>query len=150
MRDDRRGIGGFIEDIPVLLFVLAGVTTLIGASVWAAGFRSEIVKADELDGVAEESLGRVLCALSDGANGYISVDRMGDLNLSWMRLRVSDGVGWLVSVKVIHPWVEQLVLAEGDGSCRASCSGCGRALLNAPYGTDGSAIVEVTALVWTS
>lgn len=137
-----------MEDIPVLLFVLAGVTVLVGAGAWAAESRSELAKADELDRVAKECLGRTLCAISDGVEVCPSVDRIRALDLSWMQHRVPMGVGWVVSVKVVHPWAEELLLVEGGEPYQVSRTGCDRAHLNAAYGVDGSAIVEVTAFVW--
>lgn len=150
MRDDKQGVGGFLEDIPVLVFVLAGVVTLIGASVWAAGMRSDLVREVELESLAGDLVDRALWDLSDGVDGHVSVDRMAQLDLSQLSGRVPAGTGWLVSVNVIHPWTEQLLLAQGGSQHHVAYVGCGCELINAPYGTDGSAVVKVTAIVWCS
>ena len=150
MRGDRRGVGGFLEDIPVLVFVLAGVVTLIGASVWAAGMRSDLVREVELESLAEDLVDQALWGLSCGVDGYVSVDRMAQLDLSELSGRVPDGAGWLVSVNVIHPWEEQLLLAKGGDSEHVAYVGCGCRFINASYGTDGGAVVKVTAVVWCS
>ena len=150
MRGDRRGVGGFLEDIPVLVFVLAGVVTLIGASVWAAGMRSDLVREVELESLADDLLDQALWGLSYGVDGCVSVDRMAQLDLSELSGRVPDGTGWLVSVDVIHPWAEQLLLAQGGDQYHVAYVGCGSKLINASYGTDGGAVVKVTAVVWCS
>ncbi len=150
MRDDRRGVGGFLEDLPVLVFVLAGVVTLIGASVWAAGVRADLGRETELESLADALVYQALCDLSDGVDGCVSVVRMAQLDLSHLSGRVPDGTGWLVSVNVIHPWAEQLLLAQGGEQHQAAYVGYGCKLVNAPYGTDGSAVVKVTAVVWCS
>ncbi len=150
MRNDRRGVGGFLEDIPVLVFVLAGVVALIGASVWTAGVRSDLAREVELESLADELVDLALWNLSDGLGGFVSVDRMERLDLSQLSGRVPGGTGWLISVDVIHPWAKQLVLAQWGGLDDVVYVGCGWKLVNAPYGTDGSAVVKVTAVVWCS
>lgn len=150
MRDDRRGVGGFLEDVPVLVFVLAGVVALIGTSVWAAGVRSDLVREAELESLADELVDQTLWDLFDGVDSCVSVDRVERLDLSHLSGRVPDGTGWLVSVNVVHPWVEQLVFAQGGHQEEVAYVCCGWKFINAPYGADGSAVVKVTALVWSS
>ncbi|MCJ2533044.1 MAG: hypothetical protein LN411_03885 [Candidatus Thermoplasmatota archaeon] len=143
-------MGGFLEDIPVLVFVLAGVVTLIGASVWAASMRSDLVREAELESLADDLVDQALWRFSDSEGGCVSVDRLAQLDFSELSSRVPDGTGWLVSVNVIHPWEEQLVLAQGGDEHHVANVGFGCKLINASYGTDGGAVVKVTAVVWRS
>ena len=148
MRGDERGVGGFIEDIPVLVFVLAGVLTLIGTGAWATAYQADDAREDTLRRLATDAIDRVLWMVSGGIDGDLDVEAIGSRNVSDAFAGVPEGNGWLLSIDMLHPRAEQLLLISSTLAGNPADSASESRLLNAV--SDGmSAMVRVTVVVWS-
>jgi len=148
MRSDQSGIGGFLEDLPVLVFVLAGVGVLLSASTWSSEMAARSQAAERLDEQAELVVEKVLVALSDGCGGYIGVGGIPTVNLTDRLSEMPVGVSFLVTVEVVHPWAERLAEVEAGTIQAASDIGFATRLINMPAGDETVAVGKVTAIVW--
>ena len=148
MRRDERGVGGFIEDVPVLVFVLAGVLTLVGTGAWAAEQKAGAARDDALRSLASDTMDRVLWALSDGVDETMVVGVLAGWNASWAFTEVPEGIGWLLSVDMLHPNPGQLILLCSDAVGTPADTASDSRLVNAEC--DGMcALVRVTVVVWS-
>lgn len=147
MRRDESGIGGFVEDLPVLAFVLVGALALVSTSVWVAQERADARACLRADASAEGLLDAVLLRLSDGAECGISVPELRGLNASVVDGLAPEGFDWMISILILHPWVESIEV--GDERCASGPTPFGYAnrLINAKYGAGGCALVEVRCVV---
>jgi hypothetical protein len=149
MRCDDNGVGGFVEDLPVLVLILAGVCVLLCAGSWSAEIRARSLADEDLGRLAERAVDEVVWALSDGAGGCVDVDSVAKANLSRVKSLVPDGIAWLLTVEVVHPWSEPLLLVESGDERNASNTRSDIRLLNAPYGSGGCAVLKVVVVVWS-
>ena len=148
MRSDESGVGGFIEDIPVLVFVLGGVLTLVGTGAWAAAYHADCAKQDILRDLATDAIDRVLWTISLVPEGTRDIDAAALTNISEAFSGVPEEMGWLLSIDLLHPCSEQvLVLSSGCLENPAHTASESR-LLNSEC--DGMcAMVRVTVIVWS-
>ena len=148
MRGDESGVGGFIEDIPVLVFVLGGVVTLIGTGTWAAAYLADDVREETLRDLATDTIDRVLWTLSKGLEGTKGLDAAATTNISGAFAGVPEGIGWLLSVDMLHPCSEQVLLISSGCLQNPTRTASESRLLNSEC--DGmSAMVRVTVVVWS-
>jgi hypothetical protein len=150
MRADDSGVGGFVEDLPVLLFVLMGTLTVISTSVWVTGERREMRLEAEADNVAGELLEALLLQLSEGHADGISVSELRGLDASAVDGLRHDDFLWQLSIYIIHPWVESICLRSDDSVAGSGDHGYANRIINASYGADGCALVEVRCAVWNA
>jgi hypothetical protein len=135
--------------MPVLVFVLAGVTTLIAAGTWAAELRADTYGEDELERLAKDVIDRVLWALSDGPGGFRDLDGIVGANMSDAVREIPNCTGWLISVEVLHPWSEQVLLLTSEVPGTPTCTACESRLVNSVSEDHLCVLAEVTVIVWT-
>jgi hypothetical protein len=150
MRGDDFGVGGFLEDMPVLVLVLAGVVTLAGTGVWAEELKADARAEAELRSLANNLLDRVQWALSDGSGSCISVNRIAMVNLSGAATTMPPRTSWLSSVEIVHPWCELVLLVKSGDEGSATRAASASRLLDAPCDPDWRVLLKVTVIVWTS
>ena len=149
MKADVRGVGGFLEDLPVLVFVLIGTMAVISTSVLVAEKRAEIRSLALADREAEKLLDELLALFSCGSDRSISIERLRAANASQVGGLCPLDYRWQVSVIVIHPWTETInVQCEACAQIGLGERGYANRVVNALYGTGGSAFVEVSCVVW--
>lgn len=138
-----------MEDLPVLVFVLLGTMAVISTSVWVIEERAEIRAVADADVAADRLLDTLLLEMSRGEARSISMTSLRGINASKIFELCPDVRNWQVSILVIHPWVEVFELNDYD-SARGLMEGTGYAnrIINATYGVNGSALVEVRCVVW--
>ncbi len=73
MRLDDRGVAGFFEDLPVLMFILAGVASLVFTGLVSSETRSEDRLQSELDAAAQSLADNIIARLHqcEGSAGSI-------------------------------------------------------------------------------
>ncbi|MBN1677957.1 MAG: hypothetical protein JW880_05400 [Candidatus Thermoplasmatota archaeon] len=147
-RDDA--IGGFFEDLPVLLFVLLGVFVLISASVIVSDRMSEQRRIDWLGSVADDILAdillRVTCA--DAVGYSLTVAGMREMRLEAATEAAAGDAYYCASVVMLHPSVEWLCSAAKGDPRTASNAGFAETLFSAISDDGSTAIVRVTVLAW--
>lgn len=143
-------VGGFYEDLPVLLFVLLGVFVLVSASVFASGQLSERRELDWMEGIAEEVLTAILSHLTsaDGVGYTATMAAMREMGLDSLAGMAARDACYCVNVVAIHPRTEWLCSAARGDPGSAVLTGLARALLNAVCDDGSTGIVEVTVLAW--
>lgn len=147
MRRDESGVGGFVEDLPVLVFVLVGVLALVSTSVWVAQERTDAQTALRSEALAEGLLDAVLLRFSDGVDCSISVHELRSLNASMVDSLAPRGFDWMISILILHPWVESIEVGDEGCAFGSTPSGYANRMINAEYGAGGCALVEVRCVV---
>lgn len=137
-----------MEDLPVLLFVLMGTLTVISTCVWVADERAEMRAYADADEAAEKLVDALLLQLAKGEEGGVSVFELRSLQASAIDQLRHDDFGWQVSILIIHPWAESICLSGENHTVRTGGHGYANRIINASYGADGSALVEVKCVVW--
>jgi hypothetical protein len=147
MRNDCRGIGGFFEDLPVLLFVLAGSMLLIGTNAWITVGKDTLETSRMAEERAEDLSATFMLALHGDFGGDVAVQSVRLVTASSIGTEATLPESWRISVTVIHPWRE-LVLALGTQAWSSdACTGWHSQLLNLRYSVSGCAIAEVVVCV---
>ncbi len=146
MRSDETGVGGFAEDLPVMVFVLAGVCLLVGSAVTA----TEKVRADDdddLESLAEILVSEVMKVFSVTETPTVAALR--SFEIGGCTERVLAGCdGWFLSLRSVHPEVEMLQSAGAlPGQFPGTTGSCSR-LINAYDDEMMLVVVEVRAVVW--
>jgi hypothetical protein len=151
MRKDIRGIGGFFEDLPVLLFVLAGVLSVLSSACWTNAYSSEEAEFDDVRVRALAMMDSVLLRLSE----YASVPteaQVGNLNLSALARQQGLDSDCCVSIWMLHPEVYLLAstgnIPEDDRMYGSSSSES--RLFNVIDGSGRIGVGEIYVIVWCS
>ncbi|MDH3364791.1 MAG: hypothetical protein OEM29_02130 [Thermoplasmata archaeon] len=147
MRDDHLGIGGFFEDLPVLLFVLTGTLLLIGTNVWVMEGRGVLEAVSSCEQQAEDLVGTFMLALSNKCGADATVESVRFVNSSLLDNGSTWPGVWAISVSVIHPWQELLLSLGNQTEPTGADAGWHNRLFNLRYGVSGSAVAEVVAYV---
>lgn len=149
IRDDA-AVGGFLEDLPVLVFVLLGVFALVSTSVFASSDISERDEAERLESIAEEVLRAIMSGLKVGdSSGYtLTVSALRDVNLTCLAEPAARGRGFCVGIAVLYPRTEWLCSSISAGPASAVSTGFARYLLVATDDDGSNAVVEVRVLAW--
>jgi len=145
MKNDTDAVGGFFEDLPVLVFVLAGVMSVAGTACWTGDLLSE----DDSERLARDASRLVTTAVDAlvGQGGLVSVEAVRSANLSGPLSSVIDAPRYIVSVWCVHPQLEPLlVVGESEGDPATACSES--MYMNALCEDGVIGILEVRALVW--
>jgi len=143
---DESGIGGFFEDLPVLVFVLGGVSLLIFSSVWSAGVMSSNEASDTLEKVAD---GIVQMFVLTPCEGIPSVDEVASACASYSGAGLESCGGVFVNVSVVHPYTMAVgVVVSGDTAHCTGPMGYAVGVMNAVDSSRLIVILEVRALVW--
>ena len=147
MENDVNGIGGFFEDLPVLILLLAGVSSVVLTSAWSVEQRAQGEELEELNRSAERILGSALAAASDDGDGEFALEDL--LRLDCRAIGLEPGIdGWVVVVEVVHPFMDGAVARSSASEPTPSSVGWASTVVNATYSGDMVAVVEVTCLVW--
>jgi hypothetical protein len=149
MRDDESAVGGFFEDLPVLVIVLCGVVAIVSASVWSSGQIANEQFVQELDEIARGFADRLVeAALQVEGGDYPSVDKLRTLNISRLSIGLPKTIGYAVSIVEVYPsleWLRQFVSDEKPISSDAVAS---IRLMNAVDSLSRIVIVEARVIVW--
>jgi len=146
MRSDEAAVGGFAEDLPVMVFVLAGVCMLVGSAVDAAD-RVEAGPGDELELVAEMLVSEVIDAACVAA--LPTTAGLRSLNVSdCVHAIAASCEGSHLSLRSVYP-VPELLLSWGAFPVeRPEATGSFSRLVNALDDEGLVIVVEVRAVVW--
>ena len=146
MNTDDRAIGGFFEDLPVLMIVLMGTVSVMGTGIWVSEQTESLDRADSLDKAAEEMTDVVLSRLSEGGLTRITLDSIAALQPS--SIVPDDGsLAWTVSIAMIHPWHEVITVMRSEDLGQASVTGWHSRLFNVLHGVSSIGVAEVVAVV---
>lgn len=146
---DRTGVAGFFEDLPVLMFVLAGTVTLVVSAVNVTETMGSYRKQEQLDGFAERSADLLLSELASD-NPDVSVI-VGSLCCTRLRESVEGFLGereFAITLVMLHPvliFLYQDSVMAGNG-CRMSSSAS--RLMNAATEDGREGILAVRIVVW--
>jgi hypothetical protein len=150
MKVDDAGVGGFLEDLPVLMFVLAGVTVLLSSAVWAASWFEQDRGEESLEDSAERVLETVLSGLPCPRMGYPTAQGIVESNLTGAVEQSAQGVHWRLAIVMLYPGPEWLV-SLSDCGVVTPASACSASKLLSASGPDGGTVVlEVTVVVWAA
>ncbi|OGS51998.1 MAG: hypothetical protein A3K75_03245 [Euryarchaeota archaeon RBG_13_61_15] len=147
---DDAAVGGFFEDLTVLLFVMVGVAVIVSASVWTAHDAMDARADEELGILAEELLTAVLREISppETIEYAPSLDHIKGLDLFAVAAEIDSDCQFCISATEHHPddaWLFSATRGLPEGALRtAYASGFVNAL--DPMGM--VAVVEVMVLVW--
>jgi len=148
MKADEDAVGGFFEDLPVLIFVLAGVSVLVCSAVWAEGEIAQERSCTELEFAAEMLLEAACADLFPEEGVLPTVDSLNGYNLSEGVLEAAGGRGCAVAVRECYPANELLSSRSvGDAAIPAEVASASR-LMNAIDGQGLTVVVEVRVCVW--
>ena len=149
-RIDDSAVAGFFEDIPVLLFVLAGVVSLVFSALLGAAQREERRLQSELDQLADSIADRVVGKLHHG-------DVLGDTptmatvmrtDLAAIASRLSLGHGCDICFVRVHPGFSWLSGTNHSCEDPPVATGYASRLFNGLDDKGLIGILEVRVLVW--
>ena len=148
MRIDDSGVGGFFEDLPVMIFVLAGVSSLIMTGAYASEEISRARESEELSFIAVHMVDGLVshCRPVDGAMPTLGHIRQ--LNASEICGSLASGRHFAAAMVLRHPGYE--LLCQGSDSVRGpACDAVSATrLLNALDENGVITIVEVRVVAW--
>jgi hypothetical protein len=150
MQADDSGVAGFFEDLPVLMFVLGGVSVLILTGAWVAMCEQRARATQELEDVAQELAERLLdqigavdpslppmIATVEGVRPEnVSDELLGSLQASVSVVKLYPEVGW------VFTW------SSADGTSAILSTGAHVALFNVRMNDGSVGIAELRVVVW--
>lgn len=146
VRSDEAAVGGFAEDLPVLMFVLAGVCMLVVSAVNATQ-DAQGVPGPELEHRAElfaEGILDVACVAD-----IPTVSGLRSLNISdCLQPLAGDCTGSFVTVRSVYPTADTLLSWGSLPTERPDAAGCCSRLADALDDDGTVVVVEVTVIVW--
>ncbi len=150
MKADDAGVAGFFEDLPVLMFVLAGVATLVLCGTWVSRNLNTVQVQEELDSLAETLVDSLLSRLlRPETPGLIPpVSSAQDVNIAAIASSVAGERHYLVAIIARYPsyaWLNSC--SDNDTSIPNVTGYCSR-LLNVLDGYGRTVMLEVRAIVW--
>lgn len=147
---DDAAVGGFFEDLTVLLFVLVGVAVVVSAGIWATQDATEARAGEELGLLAQDILTEVLSEISYPESlGYTpTLDHIRGLDLLGISERIRPDCRFCISVVEHHPERAWLCSATRGWPEAAADTGYASGFGNALDSTGMIAVVEVMVLVW--
>lgn len=149
MADDR-GVAGFFEDLPVLMFVLAGVFIIVAAGVWTSDALASQRFHNKLEGLAEELVNDIIheVTVRAGANQLPSLDILTSLNLGRVAADSVQSHCYSIAIVERFPTTQWLVnCSKASGSQPFEAAGSAL-LLNALDSQLRVVVIEVEVLVW--
>ena len=148
MRVDERGIGGFVEDLPVLVFVLAGAVAVVSTASWTIEARVDAREQTAADALAADIIDALLFDLSEGGVRGVYISELRALNATTIQTYVADEVDWALSILIIHPWTESVEVRSDDCVMNsADVVGYANRMMTAQYDAEAYAFVEVRCVV---
>jgi hypothetical protein len=142
------GVAGFFEDLPVLMFVLVGVSVLVMSAAWAQQESVDRELDSELDDVARRVAESVVASFRSDCGAVPRVASIEGKNLSPVVELPSGCHGCAATAAILHP--NPSVLAtylEGDVG-EVLRTGYSRILFNAVDDHGLILILEVRIIVW--
>jgi hypothetical protein len=148
MRTDDKGVGGFFEDLPVMIFVLAGVSSLIMTGVFASEEISRARESEELSYIAVHMVDGLVSHSQPNDGVMPTLGHIRALNASEICGGLACGRHFAATMIMRHPGYE--LLCQGSDSVRGSACDAVSAtrLLNALDENGVIAIVEARVVAW--
>lgn len=148
MRRADDAVAGFFEDLPVLLFVLVGVTVLVVSATWVTRERAARDLEVELDGIARDITRELLGSVVSQFGASTRMSSLTGMDILSVVTGEARGRSFCVTVSCLHPDVA-VVIAETSGEpSTALCTGFARSLFNALDDRGLVSILEVRTIVW--
>jgi hypothetical protein len=149
VRFDERGVGGFFEDLPVLIFVLAGVSLLIVSGVRISSLRGDLEEDSALRYAAGMLVQRIAAAVGESGLGSPTVESFNGTRIAILANETVARFSYSVSIVMRYPEVEWILVCKGEHSVQTPSRAASDSMfLNAIDENGRSVIVEVTAVVW--
>lgn len=145
VRSDSSAIGGFFEDLPVLVIVVSGFLVLASAATWASGQLTESRDSAQLSELAHRLSDAVLAEILQSQ--VPSIRSLAELNMSQLA-ESSDMIDALVTILEIYPRVLYIV-SQGEGPSEVNApTGFSREYFNAITDEGLVAPMELRVIVW--
>ncbi len=150
MKADDSGVAGFFEDLPVLMFVLVGVATLVLCGTWVSRSLNAINDQEELDSLAEDLVNTVMSRLLRPETPGLmpSVSSVHSVNVSDIASRVVGERHFVVAIIGRYPAYAWLNIGSDNDTDLPDATGYSSRLLNALDGSGRTTVIEVRAIVW--
>lgn len=150
MNRDDKGVAGFFEDLPVLMFVLIGVISLVLSGIWVARSLDSVHGLDELESFAEMLVDGVLSRLvrPETPGLMSSVAAAQCLDVSGIARDIIGERHCMVSIIARFPYYAWLNMYSDNQTDQPNLTGYCSRLLSAADGQGRTTIVEVRAVVW--
>lgn len=148
MRTDTRGVAGFFEDLPVLLLVLAGVSSVALTGAWCTDQQADAARQEGLSAAAEALVRAAVLVASDGGPSTLTVGSLFALEPEDLEVNAAGCVGWAVVIEVLHPVGDRHEISFDGLDDLPPDLGYACELVNAVYEGDMTAVVEVTGVAW--
>ncbi len=152
MRRDDAAVAGFFEDLPVLLFVLAGVAAIVFSGVFSAAQRADGRLQEDLDAAAShmvEGLVAHLAELDLAGNGAPGEDQVRDIDLRSLAGQLAQGHACTISLVRVHPSHEVLARWSMMQESLPKATGYAARVMNAVGESGCFTMLEVRVLVWS-
>ena len=149
VKQDEQGVAGFFEDLPILLFVLAGTLTIVVSSVSASATVASIKETAKLDLIANRCVELLLSDILGGDDGNHAT--LASLCSTRVCQIAEDFLGkhpFCVGLLMIHPELRWLLENVSRGSGVPERAGSASRLFNAFTDNGLSAILVVRIIVW--
>jgi len=149
VKRDELGVAGFFEDLPVLLFILAGALTIVISSLSASQVVVLSGEEKELDHLANRCVELLLSEVfGDGQGVAVTVGSVCSTRLYQVAEDFLDSRCFSMGIVMLHPelrWLSQDDCKSRGGSERASAAS---RLFNALTDDGKTAILVVRIIVW--
>ena len=149
VRGDDSAVAGFFEDLPVLMFVLAGVLCLVLTSAWVSKVELQQKREAELERAAEDIAYRLLDFIrgSDPGAPFPMMDSIEGMDVS-DAAGPDSGLGYSVAIVERYPdtsWMRTMTsgLCDGVMSTGSCC-----VMFNARDDLGNVVVLEVRVIVW--
>ncbi len=140
------GVAGFFEDLPVLTFVLAGVSVLVVSGTWVAKAIDAGEAEADLEDRALETAEGVLGGCISNVGQTPRLSSLRDMNLS---SSIPSGLGGhVVTIALLHPKFEVLSSSSAGDIGLATRTAFARVLFNAVDEKMRVCVLEVRVIVW--
>ena len=150
VKADDRAVAGFFEDLPVLMFILGGVSMLVFSGVWVSRTMAEQRVEEDLDRLAEDFVAHIMDEL--GCHGSADVlpteESIKGLNLSAVALEVIGEKQFSAAILSLHPDSRWILAGGGDSLTTAIKTGYASRLFNAVSAGGLVCVLEVRVIVW--
>ena len=146
---DESGVGGFFEDLPVLVFVLAGTCVMILSAVSVSDAIVSREKIKELEYLANRCADRVVSELVGAHPGaVIMVESLCATRLCKVISDCLDGHGFRMGIAMVHPVFEWLLEASSASSAILESASSSSRLANGLTDEGYIAVLVVRIIVW--
>ena len=150
MKADDAGVAGFFEDLPVLMFVLVGVASLVLSGTWVSRNLNTVQVQEELDSLAEDLVNNLMSRLLRPETPGLmpSESSARNMNISDIVRAVVGEKHYLVAIIARYPSYTWLNTGSDNDSLSPNATGYCSRLLNVLDCDARTIVLEVRALVW--